>query len=192
MSYFIPLPPYFFWFSSYTLDDKDLFNKRERERERKRETDRRGNETGLENSLDQNKCFQLFDLLWFSFHSTWFFSPFLPCFHPRDSIIVCIGFFSFLPVYLLWAATTPSNMWCTVGLFVQVCWRLSLILKMAALIQFESTLKWHKNFKKKKKRRGSGVTRSVPRDYPAEFNWHRSMGAHIYIYNDTECQKNIK
>lgn len=28
-----------------------------------RETDRWGNETGLENSLDQNKCFQLFDLL---------------------------------------------------------------------------------------------------------------------------------
>lgn len=63
VSYFIPLPPYFFRFSSYTLDDKDLFNKREREKERKRETDRRGNETGLENSLDQNKCFQLFDLV---------------------------------------------------------------------------------------------------------------------------------
>jgi hypothetical protein len=37
VSYFIPLPPYFFRFSSYTLDDKDLFNKREREKERERD-----------------------------------------------------------------------------------------------------------------------------------------------------------
>jgi hypothetical protein len=74
---------------------------RENERKKERETDRRGNETGLENSLDQNKCFQLFDLVGFSFHSTWFFPPFLPCFHPRDYIVVCIGFFTLLPVYLL-------------------------------------------------------------------------------------------
>lgn len=55
---------------------------RENERKKKRETDRRGNETGLENSLDQNKCFQLFDLVGFSFHSTWFPPPFPALFSP--------------------------------------------------------------------------------------------------------------
>jgi hypothetical protein len=88
----------------------------------------------------------------------------------------------------LWAATTPSNMWCTVGLFVQVRWRLSLILKMAALIQFESTLKWHKNFKK---RGEEAALREACRVIIPQSSIGTGAWGHTYIYTMTRNAKKI-